>query len=165
MGAVRVLGVPVAWRLVRVPYSVGRTRALRCIAHVHVLVALDAAAPPLRSPWRWRLLDVAGWMLPHAIGSMVRHVCCIGIGAFAHQWHFPSCSVTRTHSICKRHVGAVVRPIASTLPVRHPQLCDISFKAKQHSTAEAQPQGLFGVPTATPPAHRAASKTPRPTSC
>ena len=82
----------------------GRTRALRCIAHVHVLVALDAAAPPLRNHGvgaSWTLLGGCSRML---FGSMVRHVVawdrCV-----AHQWHFPSCSVTRTHSICKRHVA------------------------------------------------------------
>ena len=108
MGAVSVLGVPyscsVAWRLVRAPYSVGRTRALRCIAHVHVTCCIGRGRSTPAEPWRWRLLDVAGWMLPHAIYSMVRHVVawdrCV-----AHQWHFPSCSVTRTHSICKRHVA------------------------------------------------------------
>ena len=168
MGAVRVLGVPyscsVAWRLVHMPYSVGRTRALRCIVHVHVLVALDAAAPPLRNHGvgaSWTLLGGCSRML---LVALVRHVVN-NIGSVrCAPMAFPVVFGHPDPFDLQKARGAVVRPIASMLPVKHPQLS--TFRSRQNSTAvRSTTTGLFGVPTATPPAHRAASKTPRPTSC
>jgi hypothetical protein len=131
MGPVRVPGVPyscsVAWRT----YSVGRTRALRCIAHVHVLVALDAAAPPLRNHGvgaSWTLLGGCSRMLLVAWCGMLLH----GIGAL------------RTNGISRRvRSPGPIRSAKGTWRCSPPHCVnatgkaspavDISFKAKQHS--------------------------------
>jgi hypothetical protein len=116
-----------------VPYSAGCTRALQCIAHVHVLVALDAATPPLRNPWRWRLLDVAGWMLSHAIYSMVR-MLLHWIGAL--RTNGISRRV-RSHEPIRSAKGtcAVVRPMR-----QRRKASPATFRSRQTSAAQAQPR-------------------------